>query len=79
MRKEEITKLYEHIFIRLGSRASIITVGFEAQELLNGVSMLHYSGIMSNRDFTNMTGYIIGIAEDRIKTLNYERLQKDDK
>lgn len=76
MKKDEIAKLYEHIFIRLGSRSSVITVGFETQELLNGVSMLHYAGIISNKDFTNMTGYIIGIAEDRIKTLNYERLKK---
>lgn len=78
MRKEETAKLYNHIFYTLLHQPSITNVGYETQNLLNGVTMLYHSGIMSHRDFTNMTGYIIGLAEDQIKILNYERLKNDD-
>lgn len=79
MKKDETAKLYNHIFYTLLHQAtSIIDVGYKAQNLLNGVSMLHSSDILSDKDFDYMNGYIIGLAEDRIKELNYERLKTDN-
>ena len=78
MKKQETDKLYNHIFYALLWQKSIIDVGYEAKSLLNGVSMLHLSGILSEKDFTNMNAFIIGLAEDRIKELSYERLNKDN-
>lgn len=78
MRKEETAKLYNHIFYTLLHQSSIICVGYKAKNLLNAVSLLYQCGILSNKDFTNMNGYIIGLAEDRIKGLNYERLKMDN-
>lgn len=78
MRKDETAKLYNHIFYTLLRQISITNVGYETQQLLNCVFILYSSGIISYKDFTNMNGYIIGLADDRIKTLNYERLKKDN-
>ena len=78
MRKEELTKLYDHLHTTLLRQISITGVGYEAQFLLNGVFMLYQSRMISYKDFTNLNGYIIGIADDRVKTLNYERLKKNN-
>lgn len=76
MRKEESAKLYDHIYTTLLRQMSITSVGYQAHCLLNGVFMLYQSRMISYKDFTNLNGYIIGIADDQIKTLNYERLKK---
>lgn len=78
MRKEELTKLYDHLRTTLLRQISITGVGHEAQFLLNGVFMLYQSRMISYKDFTNLNSYIIGIADDRVKTLNYERLRTDN-
>lgn len=79
MKKEDIAKLYNHIFIRLGSNTSIDGVGDTTQQLLNIISLLHQASIVTHKDYINLTSYIIGIAEDRIKVINYERQQKNDR
>lgn len=78
MRKDEITKLHEHISTTLLRQISLTGVGYQTQYLLNAVFVLYQSRIISYKDFTNLNGYIIGIADDCIKTLNYERLKNDD-
>lgn len=77
MRKEETAKLYDHISTTLQRQISLTGVGYQAQYLLNAVFVLYQSRIISYRDFTNLNSYIIGIADDCIKTLNYERLKND--
>lgn len=70
MRKDEIAKLHDHIRITLLRQISLTGVGYQTQYLLNAIFVLYQSRIISYKDFTNLNGYIIGIADDCIKTLN---------
>ena len=77
MRKDELSKLYDHIRTKLLRATSEIDVGYQSTRFLEGTRLLYDSNIISYKELTRLNNYIIGVADESIQIINYKRLNND--